>query len=715
MENYGKKYKEALRKATKIHRDDNEEIKHYMEVLFPELAESKDEKIREKLIENFKWFCGDYLNTTKWGKDDMLVKDIIIWLEKQGNIDKISYEIAEKEKYDFVSGQFIECRKSFNEFKEGNSYWLEYAGNDNYIGRSDNILNQKFHITPRQLYRLFTQQHFSKENNTNEETNAPTEYDKYVDECLNEASKHFFSEGEDKYSVADLFYAGVRCGKSWLEKQGNKYVNIDIESMVSSYEQRLKSQGAIENTPLLNLPLAAYRHGVDNVLEELNLKKLEKQCEQKPADKEYTFKSIPRLLDMIEPSDRAKAYCQKLIDTLAKEGYNTDVKIVEEVLKGWNGEDVPMAVMDEQKVPVLDFKAKDWYVSKVDGKIHNIYYSVDKPEPKFKVGDWVVNNDTKDVFLIKSFNNGYCTLEDIKGNIISPCLPQCESESHLWTIQDAKDGDVLACNEEILLFKSYSVQGRISLYCWYNGQTNNFHSKEVVDTLMTTRNKICPATKEQRDLLFAKMKEAGYEWDAEKKELKLLITNGGDFFESENCEQKPTEWSLPYGKNETAEKLIALAEILEMDGDCLFNGVSGNSYGKFLRVLAKELTEVKPAEWSKEDDVMVHDILGWLPAKSRPEYNQRRADWLKSLKGRVQPKQKWSEEDERIYKSITYSFAHNYPLTVQQQEFIKSLKDRYTWKPSDEQMEALWCATEKYLESDNANVVELRGKVLESL
>lgn len=28
-----------------------------------------------------------------------------------------------------------------------------------------------------------------------------------------------------------------------------------------------------------------------------------------------------------------------------------------------------------------------------------------------------------------------------------------------------------------------------------------------------------PATKEQRDLLFKKMKEAGYEWDAEKKEL----------------------------------------------------------------------------------------------------------------------------------------------------------------------------------------------------
>lgn len=31
-----------------------------------------------------------------------------------------------------------------------------------------------------------------------------------------------------------------------------------------------------------------------------------------------------------------------------------------------------------------------------------------------------------------------------------------------------------------------------------------------------------PATKEQRDMLFAKMKEAGYEWDAEKKELRKI-------------------------------------------------------------------------------------------------------------------------------------------------------------------------------------------------
>ena len=35
-------------------------------------------------------------------------------------------------------------------------------------------------------------------------------------------------------------------------------------------------------------------------------------------------------------------------------------------------------------------------------------------------------------------------------------------------------------------------------------------------------NTVKPATKIQRDFLFRKIKEAGYEWDAEKKELKKI-------------------------------------------------------------------------------------------------------------------------------------------------------------------------------------------------
>lgn len=220
---YEKKYKEALERAREALNDGtiSSNTIAYLQDILPELKESEDEKVKRMLIDYFKKYkenenCG--INTFNRIPTD----NILSWLEKQRNVDIESYEIAEKEKYDFVSGQFIECRKSFNEFKEDNSYWLEYIGNDTYIGRSDNILNQKFHITPRQLYHLFTQQHCPKENNVNEEANAPTAYGKYVDECLNEASKHFFSEGEDNYTVADLFYAGIKCWQSWLEKQSEQ-------------------------------------------------------------------------------------------------------------------------------------------------------------------------------------------------------------------------------------------------------------------------------------------------------------------------------------------------------------------------------------------------------------------------------------------------------------------------------------------------------------
>lgn len=217
-------YDEAIEKARKLATDlpngRNDRIYNVwdLESIFPQLKEeSEDERIRKALISILK---SDFeKDTTIY---DISVGDIIAWLEKQSDKCLVNFDEAEQEKYDFVSGQYIECRASFNEFKEDNSYWLEYIGDDNYIGRSDNILNQKFHITPRQLFTLFTQQHCPKEDNTNEETNAPTEYGKYVDECLNEASKHFFSNGEDAYSVADLFYAGVRCGKSWFEKQAEQ-------------------------------------------------------------------------------------------------------------------------------------------------------------------------------------------------------------------------------------------------------------------------------------------------------------------------------------------------------------------------------------------------------------------------------------------------------------------------------------------------------------
>lgn len=276
----------------------------------------------------------------------------------------------------------------------------------------------------------------------------------------------------------------------------------------------------------------------------------------------------------------------------------------------------------EQKVPINDFKAKDWYVSKVDGKIRNIYHSVDKVEPKFKVGDWIVNNINKDIFLIKSINNGYCTLEDIKGNIISPCLPPCESESHIWTIQDAKDGDVLEFGDHgrlVVGIVSYvnKATGKVDVSCLLENNTFKVGNYYNLDTI-----KPHPATKEQRDLLFQKMHEAGYEWDAEKKELKKI-------------EQKPVEWSEEDEKYMNA--LIDKLETLNFYNDSFsIGGYSVYIIANWLKSLRSQKLsnmERNGKNWkpSEEQIIALRWVLSKIPYNIHKEEISGLLDQIKDL------------------------------------------------------------------------------------
>ena len=80
------------------------------------------------------------------------------------------------------------------------------------------------------------------------------------------------------------------------------------------------------------------------------LKEYIDSLQEKPIKDRFVFKAIPRLLDMIEPTDKAKSYVAKLADAFDSEGYYTDAKIVRESLKIMNDEKVPMATMDEEPV-----------------------------------------------------------------------------------------------------------------------------------------------------------------------------------------------------------------------------------------------------------------------------------------------------------------------------------------------------------------------------
>ena len=91
--------------------------------------------------------------------------------------------------------------------------------------------------------------------------------------------------------------------------------------------------------------------------------------------------------------------------------------------------------------------------------------------------------------------------------------------------------------------------------------------------------------------LFQKIEEAGYQWDAKKKELKLLISNGGDF-------ESPT--------------------------------------------------------WSEVDERMLSGIIDEIEANKReaPSYDIPLYDmylnWLKSLEDRVKPQNTWKPSNEQM-------------------------------------------------------------------
>ena len=158
---------------------------------------------------------------------------------------------------------------------------------------------------------------------------------------------------------------------------------------------------------------------------------------------------------------------------------------------------------------------------------------VDKVEPKFKVGDWVVRGKT--IAQILDIQEQYYIGFDIDENDFTSSRFLSNDKIHLWTIKDAKPGDVLfhsdSASNGIFIFKEllkYEFSEKVICYCDYDSE-DHFCLGEHHTCCWSDAKILHPATKEQRDLLFQKMKEAGYEWDAEKKELKKI-------------EQKPT-WS----------------------------------------------------------------------------------------------------------------------------------------------------------------------------
>ena len=162
-----------------------------------------------------------------------------------------------------------------------------------------------------------------------------------------------------------------------------------------------------------------------------------------------------------------------------------------------------------------------------DEKVDN----ADKVKPKFDVDDWIICNEIL-VKIVDCENIRY-TIETTEGSRWAALIDTVDRKFHLWTIKDAKKGDVLSFNDGhgndcIELIKSITDKKIEFWFCLTNGNCYEVFDGIIPYTNLISRKDATPATKEQRDLLFSKMHEAGYEWDDKKLELKKIASDNAE-------------------------------------------------------------------------------------------------------------------------------------------------------------------------------------------
>ena len=274
------------------------------------------------------------------------------------------------------------------------------------------------------------------------------------------------------------------------------------------------------------------------------------------------------------------------------------------------------------------------YVANEKKKWEKEQKPTDKIEPKFEIeeGKWYICTQTyvlsgKIVAIkgqtYKSNQDGAIEGEDrhlfidkVDGKALNYFKP--------WTIQDAKDGDVLEFGDHgrlVVGIVSYinKSTGKIDVCCLLEDNNFKVGNYYALDTI-----KPHPATKEQRDLLFSKMKEDGYEWDAEKKELKKI-------------NQKPIK--ITYDENGEPELSDFESELFTIISEFWQSYMLGEEVdvAKFVKEHSSELlgvVEHKPAEWSEEDERNLNTIVNVIYGGTHLAYEEE-IDWLKSLKERI--------------------------------------------------------------------------------
>lgn len=402
---------------------------------------------------------------------------------------------------------------------------------------------------------------------------------------------------------------------TWLEKQnhdGKKWISEDDYN-------RDKEQ--------------TYRDGMDEVLNNPEKYGLEKQGEYKPTRDYSTLEITDVVRQALQECEdyrniRADLYAARVGATveflIQKQGEHSiyNVPSREAILSIWDlgneWKELTGGSISTEHGTQLNYIQKHWSESEYYLRVkQGEQKPADKVEPMFKVGDWVVNK-FGNVWHIDSLDKKNYRVSD--GNKYNYFPIAKQNEMHLWTIADAKDGDVLAVEDVVFVYKRILSSHVVSYCILYNGI---FDPREYARTCHEDNSNIHPATKEQRDTLLKAMADAGYIFDFEKKELKKI-------------EQKPA-WS-----EDDETRFKNLCWLIDLSNE---NNATKKGFKNWLKSI-KDRVKLQSKSELDEEDLIILERVKYDVNKRKEHYEDRNATdcaeqceeellWLDSLKERI--------------------------------------------------------------------------------
>lgn len=570
---YEKAYKEALKRAKYCKEGISdrklEAGENIMDYIFPELEESKDEKIRREMIEIIKNEAHEFPSSVIANKSNSW----IAWLEKQGEKANI-YQDTEDDLRRQSTIQVLEYARSLDAYNQYGKEsinkdiaWLEKQGETQDKGEiSDgyHTFNELYYY--RMLYNaaffnMLPKEwvHKSKKHYDGEECFGGGWFIVMANLPTGQISNHYELKDWDLFQipekeVADKWdghtpqEAADRLYNYLLETQGERKpvggnereTEINLVEILKHYPRETELYSPLYGKLWLaevdeeHEIITCYKHHLDEgctraILEQEDTVSFYSNGTIGLPDFNVSEDCMLFLYGREKQGEQKEnqyiTITQKILDYINKyeSSFENGIPKLDDSWKVIKISKYPGVNGGKPVVKVVNEDNGDWMrlpLDIIDIKIEQ--NSADDIKPKFKVGDWIIKNDDSSINIdyscckITKVENGNYTIESIYGYKGYNTFETFEKDYHLWTIEDAKDGDVLAAHETIVLFKKIEGQN-IRCYCTYHYL--GFNPTFYVGTLQN-KNSYCPATKEQHDFIFQKMKEAGYEWDVEKLELR---------------------------------------------------------------------------------------------------------------------------------------------------------------------------------------------------